>query len=106
MGKITSVTVQRICFFDPVGMLPAQDSAVLHQADRAARRRRPAAKPEKEKLVAWLEVLHQEPIGVADVARQAKAERASPDSFPMVGAHSLVVEHQLFVTSRVRRGDR
>jgi hypothetical protein len=67
------------------------------------RSERAAAEPEEEELVAWLEVLHEEAISLADIARQAKAENSPADVLPPVGADSPLVEDPLLPPGGILR---
>jgi hypothetical protein len=60
MCPTSSITVESICFIDPVGVLGPQDAGVADQARSAACGVCAATEAEEEKLVTWLKILDKE----------------------------------------------
>ena len=105
MARVAAAAVQVIGLVDAVGVLAAQDPGVADEPDGAARGVGAATEAEEEQLVARVELVDDEAVAVADVARQAPAEPPAANAIEPAGAHAAVVERPLIHAVVVALGD-
>jgi hypothetical protein len=101
-----AAAIEGVGLVEPTDVPGLEHPGVAHQPDHAARGEGSPAEAEEEELVPGLEVLHDEAVGVAHVARQPVAERTATDALRPLRAHAGVVEDPLLHPAVVLPGDR